>query len=98
VCGAGRCVAERSPDTLVSALVGGVVGVAVAKLGIKLLMSAAPDGVPRLQDTSLSPHVLLFALAVTLLCGLLFGLAPALRATRVNLQAELRDGGRGSSG
>ena len=94
----GRLVAQLLTESLVLALVGGVVGVAVAKLGIKLLMSAAPDGVPRLQDTSLSPQVLLFALAVTLLCGLLFGLAPALRATRVNLQAELRDGGRGSSG
>jgi predicted permease len=91
-----RLVAQLLTESLVLALAGGAAGIGVAKLGVRALINSAPNGVPRLTQTGLQPEVLLFALTATIVCGLLFGLAPALRATRIALQAELREGGRGS--
>ncbi|HEY8174793.1 MAG TPA: ABC transporter permease [Gemmatimonadaceae bacterium] len=94
----GRLVRQLLTESFLLALVGGVAGLLVAKLGVRFLVSMGPAFVPRLTQAGLHVDVLLFALAATLVCGVLFGLAPALRATRVNLQSELREGGRGSSG
>jgi putative ABC transport system permease protein len=94
----GRLVRQLLTESFLLALVGGVAGLLVAKLGVRFLVSMGPTFVPRLTQAGLHVDVLLFALAATLVCGVLFGLAPALRATRVNLQSELREGGRGSSG
>ena len=93
-----RLVRQLLTESFLLALVGGVAGLLVAKLGVRFLVSMGPTFVPRLTQAGLHVDVLLFALAATAACGLLFGLAPALRATRVNLQSELREGGRGSSG
>jgi putative ABC transport system permease protein len=93
-----RLVRQLLTESLMLALVGGVAGLAVAYFGIKFLVSAGPSGLPRLTQASLDPSVLAFATGTTLLCGILFGLAPALRATRVDLQTELRTGGRGAGG
>ena len=93
-----RLVAQLLTESLVLALAGGAAGVLVARLGIRFVVNAGPRFVPRLGEAALQPEVLGFALAATLVCGLLFGLAPALRATHVDLQSELREGGRGSSG
>ena len=93
-----RLVRQLLTESLVLALVGGVAGVAVAFYGIKFLVSAGPQGLPRLTQASLDPGVLAFATGITVLCGILFGLVPALRATRVDLQTELRTGGRGAGG
>jgi len=91
-----RLVWQLLTESGMLALIGGGLGLIVAKLGIRFLVGMGPAGVPRLDQAGLDWQVLAFAAAATLVCGMLFGLAPALRATRVDLQSELRDGGRGS--
>jgi predicted permease len=94
--GRWRIVRQLMTESVVLALVGGTAGVGVAYLGIRLFVSFGPRNVPRLQNAGLQPEVVLFALVITLLTGLLFGLAPALRAARENLLMSLRDGSRTS--
>jgi len=93
-----RLVRQLLTESLLLAVIGGALGLLIAKLGIRFLVGMGPSWVPRLAEAGLQLDVLAFAAGATLLCGVLFGLAPALRATRVDLQSELRDGGRGSRG
>ena len=94
--GRARLVRQLLTESLILALVGGVAGVFVASLGIRFLKGMGPAWVPRLGEAGLQFDVLAFAIGATVVSGVLFGLAPALRATRVDLQSELREGGRGS--
>jgi len=94
----GRLVRQLLTESLLLAFIGGALGLVVAQLGVRFLVGMGPEWVPRLGEAALDPEVLVFALLATATCGVLFGLAPAIRATRVDLQAELRDGGRGSRG
>lgn len=96
--GRGRLVRQLLTESSLLALIGGAAGLLVARFGIRFLVSTGPAWVPRLSTAGLDVTVLIFALGATVVCGLLFGLAPALRATRVDLQSELRVGGRGSGG
>lgn len=93
----GRLVRQLMTESLVVSLAGGVLGLLIAFSGIRFLVGAGPAGIPRLGEATLNGAVLLFAVIATMACGVLFGLAPALRATRVDLQSVLRGGGRGSS-
>lgn len=94
--GTSRIIRQLLTESLVLATAGGVVAVGVAALGIRFLIAAGPATVPRLAEAGLDPGVLLFALGLTLTTGLLFGLAPALRAGRPDLQRTLRSEGRSS--
>src|SRR5690606_6714270 len=77
---------------------GGAVGIVLAWSGIRVLVSQAPTTVPRLAELGFDIRVLLFTLALSISTGLLFGLIPAWRATRLNWSESLRDGARGQSG
>ena len=77
---------------------GAALGILLALWGTSLIASQLPDGIPRLQEAQVDAPVLVFTLAVSLLTGLLFGLAPALQASRPNLTEGLKEGDRGSSG
>jgi predicted permease len=94
--GRWRIVRQLLTESLVLALVGGAAGIGLAYVGIRLFVHFGPPNVPRLQDAGLQSEVLLFAFGVTLLTGLAFGLAPALRAARANLLTSLREGPRAS--
>ncbi|MEO7086056.1 MAG: ABC transporter permease [Gemmatimonadaceae bacterium] len=93
----GRIVSQMLVESLLLALAGGVFGVGVAALVMRFLR-ASPVQMPRLQSASLNGSVLVFTVLVTLVCALLFGLVPALRAARTDLQQTLRDGGRDGRG
>lgn len=94
--GRGRLVRAQFVETgLVSLLAGGV-AVAIARVGLPLLIAAAPDGAPRLSATRLSAAGLAFTVFVCALATLLCGLVPALRSASVGL-GVLRDGSRGST-
>ena len=93
-----RLIRQLLTESVVLAGSGGALGVLFAWFGVRSLVTAAPRGVPRLHEAGLQGGVLLFALGATLLCGLLFGLAPAFRATRTELQSDLREGGRTAHG
>jgi putative ABC transport system permease protein len=92
-----RLVRQLLTESLLLSIVGGAAGLLVARFGVQFLKSMGPEWLPRLGEAGLQLDVLMFATAATVICGILFGLAPALRATRINLQGELREGGRGSS-
>ena len=93
-----RLAAQVLAESLVLSLLGGACGMAVAWWGVKALMAMAPANLPRLEAVSLDARVLLFAVGVALGAAVLFGLWPALRASRTDLQAAVQEGARGSAG
>ena len=96
--GRGRLVRQLLTESLVLALVGGALGLGFAKVGVGLLLKLSAGQLPRAAEVRLDGTVLLFALGVSLLTGLLFGLVPAIRIAGVPLQATLKAGGRGNIG
>jgi predicted permease len=92
----GRIARELLAESVMLGLAGGVVGVGFAWAGIALLRTLAPATLPRVDEIGIDPLVLLFALGVSLLTGLLFGLIPVLRL-RTSSSTTLKEGGRSSS-
>jgi len=97
--GAGRLriVRQLLTESMLLSLVGGVLGLALAWGLVRLLVAASPEQLPRVQEIALDLRVLLFTFGVSLLTGLLFGLAPALAATRHSLGHFLKEAGRGGA-
>jgi putative ABC transport system permease protein len=93
----GAILRQLLVESSVLAVLGGAVGLALAYTGVKVFQAIAPTDIPRLADVAVDGTVLAFALAVSVLTGLLFGLAPATQAARGGGQA-LRDGARGVAG
>jgi putative ABC transport system permease protein len=98
--GAGRSRIARQflTEATIVAAVGGVLGVGVAFLGIRGLIGIMPPDFPRVYEIGLSPRVLLYTAVVTMLTGVIFGLAPALHSSASNLTSALKEGGRGGTG
>lgn len=96
-CGRGRLVRQLLTENLLLATAGGALGVAVAAAGIELLLAYGPAWIGDRYRVALDPGVLAFVAAVTLVTSVLFGLAPALRASRVQPTAGLRQAGRSVS-
>ena len=92
--GRGRIVAQLLTESLLLSLGGAAVGLGVADFGVRFLVHDNPLGVPRLEEATINTPVLAFATALALACAVGFGLLPALRASRLNLQQTLRDGTR----
>ena len=94
--GAGRrrIVRQLLTESIVLALLGGLLGVGFAWAGTRLLVSLRPGNIPRSTEITVSPHVLAFALGISVLTGILFGLVPAIQATRSDPIDALRDSGR----
>jgi putative ABC transport system permease protein len=95
--GRARLVRQILTESVLLSLLGGVAGLLLAAWGIALLAHYGPQDVPRLAYARLNPEVFLFALAVSLLTGLVFGAAPALRAANSSPGEALKDGSRGST-
>jgi putative ABC transport system permease protein len=95
----GRIVRQVLGESLVLAVIGGIVGLALAAISLRLLRNALPDVIPRLKEMTVDGTVLAFTIAASLLTGVLFGLLPALRMARTSVSAMLNDGGgKGTSG
>jgi len=95
--GAWRIVRQVLTESLVISLTGGLLGIGLAYSAVRVLVAVAPVDLPRLNEVSLDAPALLFAVAISVLAGLLFGLIPSLRAARSEPQDALRGGGRGST-
>lgn len=98
--GAGRWRLTRQllTESVLIALLGGVAGVALAFLGVDLLLKLKPADVPLLDTVQVDANVMLFALGVSIATGIVFGLAPVWHAMRINVNDSLKEGGRGVAG
>jgi len=94
---APRIARQLLTESLLLALLGAVGGLSLAAMSVNALKGLSSANIPRIELIRLDWTVLLFALAVTLLTGVLCGLAPALRSARANLQAAIKEGARGSA-
>ena len=90
----GRLARQCLAESAVLGLSGGALGILFATVGIHPFLAFWPVSLPRAENVQLDWHVLFFALAVSLLSGLLFGLAPAMRTPARNLEQTLRNGAR----
>ncbi|HXX24671.1 MAG TPA: ABC transporter permease, partial [Terriglobia bacterium] len=79
-------------ESILLAMAGGGLGVVLAYLGVQGFVAIDPVKLPRIQEVAVNPRMLLFTLIVAVLTGILFGLAPALRSSRPDLNEELKEG------
>jgi predicted permease len=93
-----RVLRQLLTESVLLALTGGALGLLLAARGTRAALGVLPTALPRAEEVGLDTRVLLFTLAISLLAGVLFGLAPALRMSRAKLQDSLRESGRGLSG
>jgi putative ABC transport system permease protein len=96
--GRARIVRQLLTESVLLAMFASVLGLALAQMGIRAMVAFSPPGVPRLDQARLDGIVLFFTAGVALLSALIFGLAPAVRAAKTDLQTALRESGRGSGG
>jgi predicted permease len=94
-----RIVRQLLTESLLIALAGGALGLLVANAGLGSLLTMAPSNLPRLSDIRIDGWVFAFTLLISILTGVVFGIAPALYATKTNLSETLKEGeGRASAG
>jgi putative ABC transport system permease protein len=91
-----RLLRQLLTESVLLSLMGGLVGLAIALLAVKALRVFGLESVPRLNEVGVDGRVMAFTFLIALLTGIVFGLAPALRASRVDLNKVLKEGGRGS--
>jgi putative ABC transport system permease protein len=96
--GRGRVIAQLLAENAVLAIAGGALGLAVAIVAVRIFASFAPAGLPRLDEIQVNGTALAGALGLTAVAMLLFGLAPAIMTSKVDLQQVLRSGTRQSMG
>jgi putative ABC transport system permease protein len=89
-----RVIAQLLSESVLLAVVGGLIGVACAAVGTKALVSLVPGNIPRLATAGPDTRVLAFALLISIISGIAFGAAPALFALRTDLNDSLKEGGR----
>lgn len=95
--GRGRLVRQLLTESVVLAVCGGAAGVFLAYLGLEALLSLAPPTLPRITEIRLDSGVLIFSLALSVVTGLVFGIAPAWLAARTDVNEALKQGTRGST-
>jgi predicted permease len=94
--GRGRLISQLLTESVLLAFVSGCVALVTVVLLKSAMLNFAPADIPRLNEVTISPGVLCFALLVSVLTGVIFGLAPALQAASPNQISNLREGSRGS--
>jgi putative ABC transport system permease protein len=92
-----RLIRQMLTESVLLALVGGTLGLALSFWGTKVFATLVPQWFPQAREIPMDARVLVFTLAISILTGIMFGLAPALRASKVELTASLKEGGRSSS-
>jgi putative ABC transport system permease protein len=93
----GRLIRQTLVETVMLALLGGLLAIVLMRLGINTLLSFAPPEIPRIDEVSPDATVLAFTFGLALLTGMLVGLAPAFAASRPELQTSLKDSSRGAT-
>src|SRR5690349_2179626 len=93
-----RLIRQLLTESVLLALMGGVLGLFLAFWGVRAIIAINPANLPRADEIGVDGPVMLFTLLVSLLTGLLFGLAPAVHTAATDLHGMLKEGGRGSAG
>ncbi len=93
-----RMIRQLLTESMLLAGLGGTLGLALAFFGTQAALKTLPGTLPRASEVSLDARVLLFTMALSLFAAIVFGLAPALKSSRVDLQEVLKESGRGSGG
>jgi predicted permease len=96
--GRARLLKQLLTESVLLSFAGGVVGVVFAVLGVAWIHALQPANLPRLRDISINMEVLLFTVVISIVAGVLFGIAPALGFRRLDLYGTLKDANRGSAG
>lgn len=98
--GAGqrRVIRQLLTESILLALIGGALGLALAKFGTAAAMAAMPSSLPRAEEIGLDYRVLLFTLLISIIAGIVFGLAPAWKTAHANIGGTLKESGRGVAG
>jgi predicted lysophospholipase L1 biosynthesis ABC-type transport system permease subunit len=93
-----RVISQLLTESILLAGLGGAVGLLLAFGATRTVLATLPGTLPRVDEVAVDSRVLLFTLGLSVAVGIIFGLAPALKATRANVQKVINEGGRGSSG
>ncbi len=94
----GRVIRQLLTESILLASAGGSLGLLLASWGTQAALKVLPSALPRVEEIHMDVRVLLFTLAASVLAGILFGLAPALKNSQLDLHETLKEGGRGLSG
>ncbi|MEW6211871.1 MAG: ABC transporter permease, partial [Acidobacteriota bacterium] len=92
-----RTIRQLMTESLMLAIIGGGFGLLLAMWGLDFLVALSPPDIPRLDEIALDSRVTLFTLLVSIVTGLIFGLAPALQVSKIDLNETLKEGSRGAS-
>ncbi len=90
-----RILRQLLTESVLLAVAGGGLGVALSQWGVDLILAISPDRIPRAAEIEIDQSVLAFTMVVSILTGIIFGLAPALQAVKVQLHDALKESGRG---
>ena len=93
-----RIVRQLLTESVLLSLVGGAIGLALARWGVQLILYVSPNAIPRSREIGLDWTVLAFTIGVSFLTGILFGLIPAIQAGEVDVHETLKESSRGNSG
>jgi predicted permease len=96
--GKSRLIRQLLTESILLGVLGGALGLLFASWGLRAALDALPDTLPRAGEIHIDVRVLLFTATATLLAGIFFGLVPALKISRANLQDSLKEAGRGAGG
>jgi putative ABC transport system permease protein len=93
-----RVLRQMLTESILLSTIGGIAGLVLSIWLTDVLMSMLPEGAPRLEQVGIDYHVLLFAFGISALTGVLFGIVPALQASKLDVTSALKEGGRTSEG
>ena len=94
----GRVLRQMLTESILLSVIGGIAGLLLSYWLTEVLMSIIPEGAPRPEHVGIDYRVLTFALGVSALTGILFGIVPALQASKLDVTSALKEGGRGAEG
>jgi putative ABC transport system permease protein len=93
-----RVIRQLLTESVLLSVVGGGIGLLLAQWGVSLILAISPNDIPRSREVNLDVRVLAFTIGVSVLTGLIFGIVPALQASRFDVHETLKEAGRGNTG